>query len=155
MPYVNQKRQLSYWRTYNANRREAQILYMASYAKQPHAIEAHKEADDRWKAKWPLRRMLRVARYRAKQAGLEFNITEMDLSPSTHCPVFPEIELKYTNHGRGDQAGASLDRKDNSKGYVRGNVVIMSLRANLLKNDGTAAEHRAIANWMEAAFGIG
>ncbi len=46
-----------------------------------------------------------------------------------------------------------MDRKDNSRGYVHGNVVIMSLRANMLKNNGTAAEHRAIANWMEAAFG--
>lgn len=42
----------------------------------------------------------------------------------------------------------SLDRVDNSKGYAPGNVVVMSYKANRLKNDGTAEEHEAIAAWM-------
>jgi len=97
--------------------------------------------------------MLRVSRHRAKKLGLKFNITEADLLPApTHCPVFG-VRLKYRNHKRGDPAGASLDRRNNTKGYVRGNVFIISWRANILKNNGTAAEHRAIANWMEAARG--
>lgn len=37
---------------------------------------------------------------------------------------------------------------DNEKGYVPGNVVVMSYRANRLKNDGTAEEHEIIAAWM-------
>jgi hypothetical protein len=42
---------------------------------------------------------------------------------------------------------ASLDRRDNSLGYISGNVFIISLRANMLKSDGTPDEHRAIAKW--------
>lgn len=42
----------------------------------------------------------------------------------------------------------SLDRVDNKKGYVPGNVVVMSYKANRLKNDGTAEEHETIAKWM-------
>ena len=42
----------------------------------------------------------------------------------------------------------SLDRIDNKKGYVKGNVAVMSYKANRLKNDGTAVEHELIALWM-------
>jgi len=43
----------------------------------------------------------------------------------------------------------SLDRIDSKKGYVPGNVMIMSWRANRIKNDGTAAEHKKIAEFLE------
>src|SRR3546814_14524029 len=42
----------------------------------------------------------------------------------------------------------SLDRIDNTKGYVRGNVAVMSYKANRLQNEGTAEEHEIIAAWM-------
>lgn len=45
---------------------------------------------------------------------------------------------------------ASLDRIDNSKGYVRGNVMVISLRANAIKNNATAEELTAVAAY--AAF---
>jgi hypothetical protein len=34
----------------------------------------------------------------------------------------------------------SLDRIDNNKGYVKGNVIIVCSRANCIKNDGTWQE---------------
>ena len=34
-------------------------------------------------------------------------------------------------------------------GYVRGNVSVMSWRANHLKNDATSDELRAVADWMD------
>lgn len=33
---------------------------------------------------------------------------------------------------------------------MRGNVIVMSYKANRLKNDGTADEHEAIAKWMRS-----
>jgi len=39
----------------------------------------------------------------------------------------------------------SLDRIDNSKGYVKGNVIVVSWRYNSLKKDGTPAELVAVA----------
>lgn len=35
-------------------------------------------------------------------------------------------------------------------GYVPSNVIVMSYLANRLKNDGTAAQHARIAQWMTA-----
>lgn len=43
----------------------------------------------------------------------------------------------------------SLDRKNNDLGYIKGNVVVMSRRANCLKNDATVEEMRLILAYME------
>lgn len=93
--------------------------------------------------------MIRRAKARAKKEGMDFNLEKDDLIPlPTHCPVFG-IELCISD-GLQNPAAYSLDRIDNSKGYVRGNVAVMSYRANRLKNDGSASDHEAIAAWMRA-----
>jgi|ERR1035437_358752 hypothetical protein len=110
----------------------------------------------RWEQKkGPLGLLLHQIRRGAKARGLEFSITEADFPVlPTHCPVLG-IELSYVGasginpRAISKMVRASIDRKDNSKGYVPGNVFIISFRANQLKSDGTAVELRALANWME------
>lgn len=67
----------------------------------------------------------------------------------THCPLLG-IELsydKYTNNIAPDNY-ASLDKIDPNKGYVVGNVQIVSFRANTLKNSATLDELKLIVkNW--------
>ena len=67
----------------------------------------------------------------------------------THCPLLG-IELsydKYTNNSAPDNY-ASLDKIDPNKGYVVGNVQIVSFRANTLKNSATLDELKLIVkNW--------
>ena len=84
----------------------------------------------------------------AKFNAWEFTITEDDLDWPTHCPVLPWIELHYPGHYRHDPAGASLDRIDRKKGYVPGNVRVISLRANVLRKDITYQELRALADFF-------
>ena len=84
----------------------------------------------------------------AKYNAWEFTITEDDLDWPTHCPVLPWIELHYPGQHRHDPAGASLDRINNEKGYVPGNVRVISLRANLLRRDITYEELRALAEFF-------
>lgn len=55
------------------------------------------------------------------------------------CPVLG-IPLDYTASGKGVHNSASLDRSDSTKGYVLGNVKVISLRANLLKRDASLEE---------------
>ena len=45
----------------------------------------------------------------------------------------------------------TLDRIDNSKGYVQGNVAWISFRANQAKSDTTAEEIRGLAEYIENA----
>lgn len=67
----------------------------------------------------------------------------------THCPLLG-IELTYKKYvGHTTPVNyASLDKIDPTKGYVEGNVQIVSFRANTLKNSATLEELKLIvANW--------
>jgi len=75
-----------------------------------------------------------------------FLLTESDIVIPETCPVLG-IPLKL---GAGD-CSPSLDRIIPDLGYVPGNVVVMSHRANTIKNNATLDELRTIAEWLESA----
>ena len=63
-----------------------------------------------------------------------------------YCPVFPWIKLEYrVGAGRSDNS-PSVDRIDNTKGYERGNIRIISNLANMLKRDATDEQLVALGN---------
>lgn len=69
-----------------------------------------------------------------------------DLEFPSHCPILG-IELDYFAE-RTQENSVSFDRIDSSQGYVKGNVIVCSWRANRIKNDGTAEEHRKIYEFL-------
>jgi hypothetical protein len=88
-------------------------------------------------------------KFRRKKASNykhEWTIDFGDLTFPTHCPVLG-IQLDYFTHERQENS-VSFDRIDPTKGYIKGNVVVMSWRANRIKNDGTAEEHQKIADFL-------
>jgi hypothetical protein len=93
------------------------------------------------------RQKYRAKRSNAKRAGVEFSIPFSELVFPTHCPVLG-IELDYVSEGRKENS-VSFDRIDPTKGYVSNNVVVVSLRANRIKNDGTPEEHQKIADFYK------
>ena len=94
-----------------------------------------------------VRHWLNIIRGRAAGKGLPFDLTEADISIPTHCPVLG-IPL-VTGLGRGLRSNApSLDRFIPELGYVRGNVEIISYRANVLKSNATLEEHEKLTAWM-------
>lgn len=84
------------------------------------------------------RRLLSSAKHRAKLQGLEFNLSLTDVVIPKYCPYL-EIELtNYFGEGKGRMySNASLDRIDPSKGYVKGNVQVISDLANKMKSNST------------------
>lgn len=91
------------------------------------------------------RAMLRSAKSRANKRGLPFNLTVDDFTIPETCPA---LGIEITLDGDPDSA-PSLDRVVPSMGYVRGNVVVISNRANRIKNDASAHELRRIAGFLE------
>lgn len=94
----------------------------------------------------PVKYMFGQVRGRAKRNGQAFTITRDDIVVPSHCPILG-IPLAISTDMRSDNS-PSLDRIDNTRGYVPGNVHVISWRANKLKNDGTARELELIAQYL-------
>jgi hypothetical protein len=92
------------------------------------------------KAGTPSHKIWERSRKRAKENGVTFALTIDDIPPvPQRCPVLGIPIIANTKAGPLDSS-PSIDRLVASKGYVPGNVRIISNRANRLRSDATAAE---------------
>jgi len=93
-------------------------------------------------------RLLNAARARSKKSGFAFDISIDDFDIPEFCPLL-NIPL-FVAEGRKavKPNSASLDRIDSTKGYVKGNVWIISFKANTMKSNSTLEEFLLMAkNW--------
>ncbi len=90
--------------------------------------------------KYLLQKKVAQVRKRAWEKGFEFNLKVRDLHFPDHCPVLG-IPLDYSTLDN----TPSMDRIDPKRGYVNGNVRVISHRANTLRGNGSALEHLEIA----------
>jgi len=100
------------------------------------------------KSSSPVRKLRQAAARRARDCGIPFSLQSGDITIPTHCPVLG-IELRPGPNG-GHANSPSLDRIRPELGYVSGNVAVISMRANRIKNDATPAELRRVADWLES-----
>lgn len=95
--------------------------------------------------------MLRQIRAAAKTRGVFCNLTIEDIVIPAVCPVFGTPLARPGTTFAGDRNSApSVDKMKPQLGYTKGNVAIISLKANRLKSNATAAELEAVARWMRA-----
>lgn len=90
--------------------------------------------------------MLKTAKWRAEKAGVPCTITIEDIVIPELCPVLG-IPLQIGTRGFTNNS-PTLDRIRPELGYVPGNVAVISLRANRIKNDAGLVELEAVANWL-------
>lgn len=90
-----------------------------------------------FKIRSPEMHILNGARSRAKERGIDFNLEIEDVQIPDVCPIC-KIPIKFSEK-RTDNT-PSIDRLDNDLGYIKGNVRIISWRANRLKNNMTKEE---------------
>ena len=107
---------------------------------------------ERVKARGEVSKMLLRAKSRAKEKHLEFNIDASDIMIPTVCPIL-HIEL-YNKKGSpgGSPNSPALDRIDNSKGYVKGNVRVVSHLANMMKSSATEEQLIKFADWIYSSY---
>ncbi len=85
----------------------------------------------------------------AKARNIPFTVTPADIKLPLVCPLL-KLKLDYSDIGKGRLPNApSLDRIDNTLGYVPGNIQVISHRANILKRDATLAEMQALGAWAK------
>ena len=100
--------------------------------------------------------IVRRAKTRANKNSVPFDIDEdyiKKIWPKHNiCPIF-KIKLEQSNLHTGDQS-PSLDRIIPKLGYVKGNVQIMSNKANTIKNNATFEELIIIGKYYEKQLAI-
>ncbi len=96
------------------------------------------------------RRMLARSKSRASSLGLDFDLDleyiQQIWPEDNKCPVF-HVELEYGS--RNAEYSASLDRIIPALGYTKGNVCIISMRANRIKYNATLDEMRCLVTYMD------
>ena len=134
---------------FHAAHPEAQAEYRKKYRLKnlDRVRENDRLSQRRWKKKRPEWYMLADSRKRAKRLGLPNTITRADIVIPDICPVFG-IPL-FISSGQPTDNSPSLDRVNPKLGYVPGNIAVISMRANRIKDQGTATEHRMIADWID------
>jgi len=99
--------------------------------------------------------ILTTVKARAKKKNLPFNLTQIYLKSivTDSCPIFgfPLMwERKTSNTHRAAYFDSpSLDRLIPEKGYVEGNVVWVSMKANYIKSNATSEELIKVAEWLK------
>jgi hypothetical protein len=118
-----------------------------------HKVRWHEQAaNPENRKRWLLERI----RSKCIKGNIPFNLTIDDLVIPPHCPILG-MALKFGvktetmfREKRGVTVPAdspSVDRIHPDLGYVRGNIVIISYRANMLKNDATIEEMEALVGF--------
>lgn len=91
------------------------------------------------------------AKERSKTYGVPFNITTEDVQSiwpkDNRCPI---LGLRFENgKGRVLAHSATIDRIQPELGYVKGNIAIISHKANIIKNNETTPEiFLKMARWL-------
>ena len=149
MPFKDPEREREYQREYRMRWRAKNPGKGAAYSRKWYS--KNKDKVKEYSRGWRKRRtegyLLSAARRRAKRLGLSFDLTLSDIVVPTHCPALGiELDRGARNYAPNTP---TLDRVNNALGYVRGNVVVVSLRANQLKRDASLAELRLLTQYVE------
>lgn len=95
----------------------------------------------------PRNYMLQNARYRAKKLGLPFNLTIDDIVIPEVCPILG-LALKISDtHVAANSP--SLDKIIPQLGYVKNNIIVISHKANTMKNNATLEELEKLVEWLK------
>lgn len=92
--------------------------------------------------------LVKAAKQRSKKYGIPFNITYEDIYIPEFCPVLGIKIIK--NNGKGHTSNsASIDRIIPELGYVKGNVIVVSFKANSIKTNATPDEILMVGNYYK------
>jgi len=127
MPLKDKEEAKKYHREYNR-------IYMRNWHRDN--PEKSKARDIAWRERNPRKRLIFSTKQSARLKELEHNITEDDLQLPEFCPLIG-IKIDYSAGNGKTMEKPSVDRIDPSKGYIKGNVELISSLANTMKSKAT------------------
>lgn len=142
----NRKEYYKAWRKKNANK-------VKKYLEVKYPDYAQHSAN--YRLKHPERNLWSLAKRRAKTKGIEFTIEEKDIDIPVICPILgiPIVKIYTKGKSTGPTPNSpSLDRIDNTKGYIKGNVKVISHKANSMKHSASREDLIRFANWIMETY---
>ena len=95
----------------------------------------------------PLSVILQHAKQRAKLKNVPFDITADDIEVPEFCPILG-LQL-VVNEGHAKDNSMTIDRIVPELGYVKGNVAIISFKANTIKNNASIEDLEKVLLWLK------
>lgn len=142
-------------RAHNGQCIECGDIAVKKYRQTEQGKETSRQYYRKIRVKIPERIMLQSAKSRARSRNVPCTITEQDIldvwPENSICPVLG-VKMKQNNDGTRAHSdiSPSLDCLKPDLGYVTGNIAIISMKANLIKNKETDPQvFRQIAEWLE------
>jgi len=171
-PTTNKNDRKEYWKQYQRERyARLKARQEQAYKKATLNLDQYRQAvkdqglegQRNWRARKKLRMHLlgsidkaealdfiyKRAKASAVDRNIEFTIEPSDIRLVSKCPILG-VPLEYLGLGSKESIyKPSLDRVDNLRGYVPGNVQVVSARANVLKRDATLEELVLLGQWAK------
>jgi hypothetical protein len=93
------------------------------------------------------------AKQRSDKSGIEFSITPQDIIIPEFCPYLDLPLVVHKGSAGGRPNSPALDRVDNSKGYTKNNIQVISHLANQMKASATKDQLILFSTRMLETFG--
>lgn len=106
----------------------------------------------RVKTQSPEIKMWRRAKARATKYNIPFDIDVSDIVIPEFCPVLGVPLVVFKGRSGGEDNSPALDRVDNSQGYVKGNILVISHLANMMKSSANPEQLVKFANWVLTTY---
>ena len=97
-------------------------------------------------------RVWNTAKSRATELGYRFDLKPSDIFIPKECPLLG-IRLCLSNH-KTKFNSPSIDRINSRRGYVRGNIWVISQKANTIKSNASLAELKTLVQNLEKKHGL-
>lgn len=85
-----------------------------------------------WCQNNPERHLLSISKDRAREENLPFDLSLEDIRIPEYCPY---LNIKLDQVASNSPYAPSVDRIDSTHGYIKGNIQIISVLANRMKNN--------------------
>ena len=100
----------------------------------------------------PIRKMWYRAKSRARIKQLEFNLDFTDIIIPQFCPILGIELIEFSGKSGGKNESPALDRIIPYKGYIKGNIRVISHLANMMKSCANNAQLINFAKWINKEF---
>ena len=93
--------------------------------------------------------LILTTRTRAKKKNIYFDLCFEDIAMPLVCPI---LNIKFQVGRETWYNSPSIDRIDNTQGYTKDNIIIVSMMANSIKNQATPLQIRQVADFYENLY---